>query len=76
MPDLKNDDKLRALVREAGQRRATGRQTAKQAMEDMDPYLRELLRRGTSPTLLAEESGLTRETIYQIKREVDAEQSA
>jgi len=76
MPDNTDNEQLRVRIRAAGQRRAAGRQTAKQAMEDMEPDLRELLRRGASPTQLAEDSGLTRETIYQIKREVDAETPA
>ena len=73
MPELSNEEKLFALIHEAGQRRAHGRQSAKDAMADMDPLIRQLLRDKASPSRLAEESGLTRETIYQIKREVDEE---
>ena len=72
MPELSNDEQLFELIHEAGQRRAHGRQSAKDAMADMDPIIRELLRRKASPSELSEASGLTRETIYQIKREVEA----
>jgi DNA invertase Pin-like site-specific DNA recombinase len=76
MPDPKDNEQLRNDIRAAGRRRALGRRTAKEAMEEMEPDIRELLRRGNSPTALAEISGLSRETIYQIKNAVDAETPA
>jgi hypothetical protein len=62
-------EELLNRIEQLGTDRAEGRAAAANAMGEMVPLIREALKAGYAPAVLAHRSKLSRETIYQIRGE-------